>query len=124
MIDIEHTSIPHPHVGFMRISEVYPDRGHFGIIVGDSVKMAVEARYILTGSVEQPNNNFLGTPLLLTNIRQISLSAIDSSKKNQFEVEGSKTYYSPDISFSIDKMWLKIEPDFPSKTIRGIQQLR
>ena len=124
MIDIEHTSIPHPHVGFMRISEVYPDRGHFGIIVGDSVKMAVEARYILTGSVEQPNNNFLGTPLLLTNIRQISLSAIDSSKKNQFEVEGSKTYYSPDISFSIDKMWLKIEPDFPSKTIRGIQQLK
>ncbi len=48
----------------------------------------------------------------------------ESTEKNQFEIEGSKTYYSPDIPFSVNKMWLEIEPDFASKTIRGREQLK
>lgn len=50
--------------------------------------------------------------------------ATESSEKNQFELEGSKTHYPPDISFLIDKMWLEVEPDFTSRSIRGRQHIR
>ena len=37
------------------------------------------------------------------------------SIKESFELKGHSTYYSPDIYFIIDKMWLEIEPDFKRK---------
>jgi aminopeptidase N len=46
------------------------------------------------------------------------------SIKESFELTGHSTYYSPDIYFVIDKMWLEIEPDFQTKTIEGKQQIK
>jgi aminopeptidase N len=47
-----------------------------------------------------------------------------TSIKESFELNGHSTYYSPDIDFVIDKMWLEIEPDFITKTIEGKQQIK
>jgi aminopeptidase N len=47
-----------------------------------------------------------------------------ASIKESFELNGHSTYYSPDIDFVIDKMWLEIEPDFITKTIEGKQQIK
>ena len=47
-----------------------------------------------------------------------------ASVKESFELNGHSTYYSPDIDFVIDKMWLEIEPDFITKTIEGKQQIK
>jgi len=47
-----------------------------------------------------------------------------ASIKESFELKGHSTFYSPDIYFVIDKMWLEIEPDFETKTIEGKQQIK
>ena len=47
-----------------------------------------------------------------------------TSIKESFEIKGYSTYYSPDLYFLIDKMWLEIEPDFKTKTIEGKQQIK
>ncbi len=46
------------------------------------------------------------------------------SVKESFEIKGHSTYYSPDLYFLIDKMWLEVELDFNTKTIEGKQQIK
>jgi hypothetical protein len=45
-------------------------------------------------------------------------------KAKTFELPGSKPHYPPSIFFNIEYMWLSVEPDFLSKTIRCRQQLK
>ena len=44
--------------------------------------------------------------------------------ENLFEIEGSIVHYSPELSFTIDKIWLEIEPDFKSRSLKGKEQIR
>src|SRR3712207_8994657 len=46
----------------------------------------------------------------------------DTRKKN-FELPGSRAHYAPSLSFTINHMWLEIEPDLQMHTISCKQRL-
>jgi aminopeptidase N len=43
--------------------------------------------------------------------------------KKKFELPGSRAHYAPSLSFTIDHMWLEIEPDLQGRTINCKQRL-
>jgi aminopeptidase N len=51
------------------------------------------------------------------------MSAVEQ-ETHVFELPGSKTHYPPSVLFIIEHMWLSVEPDFESKTLRCKQQLK
>ena len=46
-----------------------------------------------------------------------------NSIKKKFELPGSKAHYIPSLSFTINHMWLRVEPDFENRTICCKQRL-
>ena len=47
----------------------------------------------------------------------------NDTKKKNFELPGSRAHYAPSLSFTINHMWLEIEPDLRMHTISCKQRL-